>query len=77
MFKRISSEEGHVNILVATLLAAIGVIVLAWGAVGANSTFIWIGGIVAAVMVVAQFVMVHAEIGSLWAKIDELQKKGK
>lgn len=77
MFKRISSEEGHVNILGATLLAAIGIIVLAWGAVGANSTFVWIGAIVAAVMLVAQFVLVHAEIGSLWAKIDALEKKRK
>lgn len=77
MFKRISSEEGHVNILGATLLAAIGVIVLAWGAVGANSTLVWIGAIVAAVMIVAQYVMVHAEIGSLWVRIDQLAKKGK
>jgi uncharacterized membrane protein len=75
MLKHFSSEEGHVNILLATLLAAIGVVVLAWGAVGANSTFIWIGAIVAAVMLVAQFVMVHAEIGNLWKHIDTLEKK--
>lgn len=75
MFKRISSEEGHVNILGATLLAAVGVIVLAWGAVGGNSTFVWIGAILAAIMLVAQFVLVHAEIGSLWAHIDKLEKK--
>ena len=77
MFKRISSEEGHANMLVATLLAAIGLIVLAWGAVGTNHTFIWIGAIVAAVTLVAQLIMVHAEIGSLWSKIDALEKKGK
>ena len=77
MFKRLSSEEGHVSILGATLLAAIGVIVLAWGAVGGNSTFVWIGAIVAAVMLVAQFFFVHAEIGSLWAHIEALEKKGK
>lgn len=75
MFKHISSEDGHVNILGATLLAAIGVIVLAWGAVGGNSTFVWIGAIVAAIMLVAQFVMVHSELGSLWARIEKLEKQ--
>ena len=75
MLKRLSSEEGHVNILGATLLAAIGVIVLAWGAVGANSTFVWIGAIVAAIMLLVQFFMVHSELGSLWARIEELEKQ--
>lgn len=77
MFKRFSSEEGHVNILVATLLAAIGVIILAWGAVGSNSTYVWVGAIVAAVMLIAQFFFVHAEIGKLWAHIDAIEKKRK
>ena len=76
MFKHFSSEDGHVNILLATFLAAIGVVVLAWGAVGANSTFIWLGAVVAAVMLVAQYVMVHAELGNLWKHIDALEKKG-
>lgn len=77
MFKRFSSEEGHFDILGATLLAAIGVIVLAWGAVGGNSTLVWIGAVVAAVTLVVQFFFVHAEIGRLWAHIDALEKKKK
>ena len=75
MFKRLSSEEGHLNILTATVLAAIGLIVLTLGAVGGYSTLAWIGGITAAVLLVAQFFMVHAEFGSLWARIEELEKK--
>lgn len=77
MFKHFSSEAGHANILGATILAAVGVVILAWGAVGSNSTFIWIGGIVAAVMLVAQFVLVHSEIATLWSHIDALEKKKK
>jgi ABC-type bacteriocin/lantibiotic exporter with double-glycine peptidase domain len=77
MRKRLSAEEGHINILGATLLAAMGVIVLAWGAVGANSTLVWIGAVVAAVMLLVQFFLVHAELGRLWARLNELEQKNK
>ncbi|VAW40457.1 hypothetical protein MNBD_CHLOROFLEXI01-140 [hydrothermal vent metagenome] len=75
MKKQRNSETGHVNILVATLLAAIGVVVLAWGASSGNSILIWLGGIGTAVFLLGQFAMVHAELGKLWQRIDALEKK--
>jgi hypothetical protein len=72
--KGLWSEEGHINIGLATLLAGISIVILTWGAVNDDSTFTWIGGIGTAVFLLGQFMLVHAEFGKLWQRIDALEK---
>lgn len=69
------SEEGHVNIAVATFLAGIGIVILTWGAVNDNNTLTWVGGISTAVFLLGQFMLVHAEFGKLWQHIGDMEKK--
>ncbi len=68
-------EAGHANILMVTLLASVCLIVLTLGALRGNSTLAYVGGIGAAIFLLAQFVLVHQEIGNLWRRIEELEKK--
>ncbi|HSH05621.1 MAG TPA: hypothetical protein VLL52_24105 [Anaerolineae bacterium] len=69
------SEQGHGDIVLATALAALGIILLAVGAAMDINWLIWLGGIGGGVALFGQFLLVHNELGRLWSKIDELSKK--
>ena len=73
--KRYKSESGHMMMLLITLLAGIGLIILASAVAQANPILAWIGGIGAALLFIVQFGMVHAEFGKIYARIEQLEKK--
>ncbi|MEM7799177.1 MAG: hypothetical protein AAF633_08310 [Chloroflexota bacterium] len=66
-------EQGHASIALAALFSAICVILLV---IGANSggILIWIGGIGAAVGILAQFWFTHEAITGILSRLDELEK---
>lgn len=71
--KQTYSERGHAPIALAALFSAICVILLV---VGANNGgfLIWIGGIGAAVGILAQFWYTHEAITKVEGRLDELEK---
>jgi membrane protein YdbS with pleckstrin-like domain len=75
MDSRINKEAGHYGLSFITMFAAIGLIVLAYGAVESNPTMIWAGAIIAAVLFIVQFGLVHAEFGKFYGRIDTLERE--
>jgi hypothetical protein len=72
--KRFSSEVGHVEIALAALAAAICVIILVVGANRGSGVLVWIGGIGAALGMLAQFWYTHEAITGILGRLDELEK---
>ena len=76
MEKRTESlERGHVDILLAALLAAVCAIILVVGANNGSGVTVWIGGIGLAAGILAQFWFTHSAITGILGRLDELEKK--
>ena len=69
-----TSETGHADIALATLGAAICVILLVIGANRGSGVMVWIGGIGLAAGILAQFWFTHSTITKLEGRLDELEK---
>jgi len=77
MFQRIMNEErGHVMVGVPSLIAAIGAIMLGYGAAGNDDTVTVIGGFVLAAGIFVTGLARHRSIDyDVWKRLDELEKK--
>lgn len=67
-------EKGHANIALAALGAAIAVLILVVGANRGSGVLVWIGGLGAAVGILAQFWFTHEAITGILGRLDELEK---
>jgi len=77
MLQRIRDDErGHVMVGVPSLVAAIGAIVLGYGAAGNDDTVTVIGGFVLGVGIFVTGLARHRSIDyDVWKRLDELEKK--
>ncbi|HJP40812.1 MAG TPA: hypothetical protein QGF35_03810 [Dehalococcoidia bacterium] len=76
-FKKIrDSEEGHVSAAVGGVVGAIGTVLLGIGAAADTGWLAVVGGIVAAVGLLAGHLYGHLEIDyTTWRRIDDLEQK--
>ncbi len=72
--KKITSETGHADMALSTLGAAICIILLVIGANSGSGVMVWIGGIGAAVGILAQFWFTHGAITKVEGRLDDLEK---
>jgi hypothetical protein len=71
-----SHEEGHIWAGGPSFLAGIGVIVLAIGAANDNGLTAIIGGVVAALGLMAASLIRHREFDyDMWRRVDKLERK--
>jgi hypothetical protein len=77
LFQRIRDEEqGHALVGVASLVAAIGAIVLAIGAAAGDDTTTIVGGVVLGVAIFLSGVARHRGIDyEMYTRLDQLEKK--
>ena len=76
-FQRLRNEErGHVMVGLPSLVAAIGAIMLGYGAAGDSDTATVIGGFVLAAGIFVTGLARHRTIDyDVWKRLDELEKK--
>lgn len=68
-------EDGHVEVGVPALVAAVGAILLTIGAAGDTDVLTWIGGIVLAVGLFVAALARHRFIDyTTWERLDKLEK---
>ncbi len=77
VFQRIRDDEsGHVTVGVPSLLAAIGAIVLGYGAAGDSDAAPIIGGFVLGLGIMAASIARHRSIDyEVYKRLDDLEKK--